>query len=198
MLDRLIGWDQDITLWINGFHSAWSDPVWMFLSDVRIWFPAYGIILGMMAYLLGWKKGLAVILSCILTVVLADQISAHVKDSVERLRPFYTTILLQNGLHWPLGRYSFFGFFSGHASNAFGFAACSYFGFRLNDRSRSYRIYGIGVFVWAALVALSRIMMAAHYFGDVRVGTFFGLAVGLLMAGLAHGLIRRLPEPATT
>ena len=45
MLDRLIGWDQDITLWINGFHSAWSDPVWMFLSDVRIWFPAYGIIL---------------------------------------------------------------------------------------------------------------------------------------------------------
>ena len=41
MLDRLIGIDQDITLWINSFHSAWTDPFWMFLSNVRIWFHMY-------------------------------------------------------------------------------------------------------------------------------------------------------------
>ena len=197
MLERLIGIDQDITLWINGFHSAWSDPFWMFLSDVRIWFPAYGVILVMLLYRLGWKKGLVVILSCVLTVVLADQISAHVKDSVGRLRPLYTTALLHDGLHWPLGRYSFYGFFSGHASNAFGFAACSWLGFRLNDRSRDYRIYGWGVFIWAGLVALSRIMMAAHYFGDVLVGTLFGLAVGTLCAALSRGVIRQWMETAT-
>ena len=197
MLERLIGIDQDITLWINGFHSEWSDPVWMFLSDVRIWFPAYGVILIMLLYRLGWKKGLVVILSCILTVVLADQISAHVKDSVGRLRPLYTTALLHDGLHWPLGRYSFYGFFSGHASNAFGFAACSWLGFRLNDRSRNYRIYGWGVFIWAGLVALSRIMMAAHYFGDVLVGALFGLAVGIFCAALSRGVIRRWMEMAS-
>ena len=197
MLERLIGIDQDITLWINGFHSEWSDPVWMFLSDVRIWFPAYGVILIMLLYRLGWKKGLVVILSCILTVVLADQISAHVKDSVGRLRPLYTTALLHDGLHWPLGRYSFYGFFSGHASNAFGFAACSWLGFRLNDRSRDYRIYGWGVFIWAGLVALSRIMMAAHYFGDVLVGALFGLAVGIFCAALSRGVLRRWMEMAS-
>ena len=197
MLERLIGIDQDITLWINGFHSAWSDPFWMFLSDVRVWFPAYGVILGLLLYRLGWKKGLVVILSCILTVVLADQISAHVKDSVGRLRPLYTTALLHDGLHWPLGRYSFYGFFSGHASNAFGFAACSWLGFRLNDRSRDYRIYGWGVFIWAGLVALSRIMMAAHYFGDVLVGALFGLAVGIFCAALSRGVIRQWMETAT-
>ena len=191
MLDRLIGIDQDITLWINGFHSAWSDPVWMFFSDVRIWFPAYGIIMAMMIYRLGWKKGLIVLLSCILTVVLTDQISYHIKEGVDRLRPYYTTEMLQRGLHWPLNRSSFFGFFSGHASNTFGFAICSFLGFRLNDRSCRYRIYGLGIFIWAFLVALSRVMMAAHYFGDVTVGMLFGLSVGLLMAGIAHAVIRR-------
>ena len=195
MLDRLIGIDQDITLWINGFHSAWRDPVWMFFSDVRIWFPAYGIIMAMMNYRLGWKKGLIVLLSCILTVVLTDQISYHIKEGVDRLRPYYTTEMLQRGLHWPLNRSSFFGFFSGHASNTFGFAICSFLGFRLNDRSCRYRIYGLGIFIWAILVSLSRVMMAAHYFGDVTVGMLFGLSVGLLMAGIAHAVIRRwVPE----
>ena len=191
MQDRLIGIDQDITLWINSFHSAWSDPVWMFFSDVRIWFPAYGIIMAMMVYRLGWKKGLIVILSCILTVVLTDQISYHIKEGLDRLRPYYTTEMLQRGLHWPLNRSSYFGFFSGHASNAFGFAICSFLGFRLNDRTSRYRVYGCGIFLWAILVALSRVMMAAHYFGDVTVGMFFGLAVGLLTAGIAHAVIRR-------
>ena len=190
MLDRLIGIDQDITLWINSFHSAWSDPIWMFFSDVRIWFPAYGIIMAMMVYRLGWKKGLIVILSCILTVVLTDQISYHIKEGLDRLRPYYTTEMLQRGLHWPLNRSSYFGFFSGHASNAFGFAICSFLGFRLNDRTSRYRVYGCGIFLWAILVALSRVMMAAHYFGDVTVGMFFGLAVGLLTAGIAHAVIR--------
>ena len=197
MLDRLIGIDQDITLWINSFHSAWTDPLWMFLSDVRIWFPMYGVILGMMIYRLGWKKGLVVILSCILTVVLADQISAHVKDGIQRLRPLYTTELLQQGLHWPLNRYSFFGFFSGHASNAWGFAICSFLGFRLNDRGHDYSVYGWCICLWAALVSLSRVMMAAHFFGDILVGTLFGLAVGTLCAALARGAIRQWLESAT-
>ena len=194
MLDRLIGIDQDITLWINSFHSAWSDPIWMFFSDVRIWFPAYGIIMAMMFYRLGWKKGLVVILSCILCVVLADQISYHIKEGIDRLRPYYTTDLLQRGLHWPQNRSSFFGFFSGHASNSFGFAICSFLGFRLNDRSRSYTVYGWCIFAWAALVSLSRVMMAAHFFGDIFVGTLFGLAVGLFCAALARGVIRKWME----
>jgi undecaprenyl-diphosphatase len=108
------------------------------------------------------------------------------------LRPLYTTALLQNGLHWPLGRYSFFGFFSGHASNAFGFAACSWLGFR-NDPSSRYRTFGVCIFLWAFLVSLSRIMMAAHFFGDVLVGSLFGLLVGTGVALAARAVIRRIP-----
>ena len=169
-MERLIGIDQEITLWLNGFHSPWSDQIWMFLSDVRIWFPMYGVIMGVMIYRLGWKKGLV------------------------GLRPYYTTSLLERGLHWPINRSSFFGFFSGHASNSFGFAICSWLGFRLNDRRCRYRAYGICIFLWAALVALSRVMMAAHFFGDIFVGTLFGLAVGLFCAALGRGVIRKWME----
>ena len=149
---------------------------------------------GRMTSRLGWKKGLVVILSCILCVTLADQISYHIKEGIDRLRPYYTTDLLERGLHWPQNRSSFFGFFSGHASNSFGFAICSFLGFRLNDRSRSYTVYGWCIFAWAALVSLSRVMMAAHFFGDIFVGTLFGLAVGLFCAALGRGVIRKWME----
>jgi membrane-associated phospholipid phosphatase len=111
---------------------------------------------------------------------------------------YFTTSLLERGLHWPLNRSSFFGFFSGHASNAFGFAVCSWLCFRLNDRTYKYKVYGWCVFLWAFLVSLSRIMMAAHFFGDVLVGTFFGLATGLLCAALAHAAIRQWVEPSAS
>ena len=39
---------------------------------------------------------------------------------------------------------------------------------------------------------LSRIMLAAHYFGDVLVGTVFGLSVGSLCALLGRFAIVRM------
>ena len=46
MLEQLIGIDQDITLWINGLHTAWLESFWIFLSNIPIWFPTYGAIMG--------------------------------------------------------------------------------------------------------------------------------------------------------
>jgi membrane-associated phospholipid phosphatase len=40
-------------------------------------------------------------------------------------------------------------------------------------------------------------MLAAHYLGDIFVGTLFGIAVGLLTAGLARGVVRTWLEPST-
>ena len=84
----------------------------------------------------------------------------------------------------------FFGFFSSHAGNCFGFALTSWLGFRWNDPSgKKYRAYGWGVFCWAALVSLSRVMMAAHYIGDILVGALFGLAVGFAVAAATRWIM---------
>jgi len=189
--DRLIDLDRRITLWLNGWHSSWSDQFWMFLSDTRIWFPLYGFIMVLLVWKLGWRRGLVVILSCILTVVLADQISYHVKNGVMRLRPCYTTWMIENGLYWPLPRRGLYGFFSGHASNAFSFVACSLAGFRV-EKAFPWRAYAWTGFIWATLVALSRVMLAAHYVGDILVGAAFGLAVGFAIGYATRLLTSRI------
>ena len=98
--------------------------------------------------------------------------------------------MIAHGIRLPYGITGhLFGFFSGHAANTFGLASASYLGFRLNNPGHKYRIYGICVFIWAALVAGSRIIMGAHFLGDIVVGACFGTAVGSLIACLTHYLI---------
>lgn len=190
-MNWLIGIDRAVTLWINGLLGPQWDSLWLLLSDAKVWFPAYAIVMVVMLWKLGWKKGLIVIASLILTVVLTDQLSADIKQGFERLRPCYTTWMLENGLRWPVTQPHHFGFFSGHASNTFGFAIASYMGFK-GARNFNIKAYGTGVFIWAVMVALSRVMLAAHYFGDVLVGTVFGLAVGAVVAYAARLIIRKV------
>lgn len=180
MLEELIQTDQQITLWINSFYSPETSPLWTLLSDARVWFPAYAAVMAVMVWRMGWKKGLLCALSLIVMVVVVDQLSGVVKESVMRLRPCYNTRMLDGGVQWACGRPGFYGFFSSHASNTLGFAIASYMGLR-NDHAHSYKVYGICVFLWAGMVCLSRIMLAAHFFGDVVAGALFGLAAGYLI-----------------
>ena len=191
--DALIELDRQATLWLNGLDQAPPESVWLLLSDARIWFPAYGAVMVLLLLRLGWKRGLLVIASLFLTVLLADQLSGLVKHGLERLRPCYDYAMLENGLRWPWGKAGgFFGFFSSHAGNCFGFAVTSFLGFRWNDPSgRKYRAYGWGVFLWASLVSLSRVMMAAHFLGDVVVGAVFGAFIGLAVAAATRLIIAK-------
>lgn len=195
-LDSLVQWDHQATLWLNQLGNTSWDPFWCFLSDVQVWFPAYFLFVGFAFWRLGWKKGLVVLLSLILTVVLTDQLSVLVKNSVLRLRPCYTPWMLENEIRLPLGANGGqYGFFSSHASNTFGFAVVSYLSLKWNDPSRNYRIYGICVFIWAALVTFSRVMLAAHFLGDVLVGTFFGIVVGYAVVYAARWLQPKIFRP---
>lgn len=189
-LDQLIQWDQEATLWLNNLGNATWDPFWLMLSDIKFWYPAYLILIVFLFKELGWKKGLTVTLSCIVMVILIDQSCNAVKAGVERLRPCYNSWMIAHGLRLPYNLVAhLFGFFSGHAANTFGLASASYFGFRLNNPDHNYRYYGVGIFLWAALVASSRIMMGAHFLGDICVGACFGTAVGATIAFLTHYLI---------
>ena len=192
LLDTLIDWDQQATLWINSLNSPATDTFWMFMSDVRIWFPAYILIMLFIVSQVGWKKGLAWIVAVILTVVLCDRISAELKYVFERLRPCYNTWMIEHGLHWPYGHAGgFFGFFSSHASNVFGFASLLTLAMKWYGKPKTARILGISLFIWATLVSLSRIMMAAHFLGDVLVGAAFGLLVGTAIAFLTRWVITK-------
>lgn len=200
--------DQQITLTINSWNSAFTDSIWAFLSMKLVWVPLYAAILALIIWKLGWKKGGILILSTVLTIVFCDQFANLIKHSVARIRPLHDEFMVSNGLNiLELG--GGYSFFSAHAANSFGLAACTWIGLKrcLLNRSENsstdcrssefaeknaklLKFYGWFMFTWASLVAISRIFVGKHYLGDVIVGTIAGLAFGCSL-GIAASIINR-------
>ena len=190
MLDTIQALDQRITLAINSLHFEAGDYLWQFLSLKETSYPLYAMVLFVLIRRLGWKKGMMMVLALVLTVIVCDQVANLVKNSVCRLRPCYNADMLRGGLHILEGRSGFFGFYSGHAANTFGFAAASSFCLE-TDRNHRYDAYRWFIFIWAVLIGLSRIFAGKHYFGDVLVGSVMGLLIGLAIASVFVRLVTR-------
>ena len=150
----------------------------------------YLIIIVFLFIRLGWKRALAVTLSCVLFVVACDQFASLVKAYAHRLRPMEDPGMLERGLNVLEGSGGLYGFFSAHAANALGFAVCSTMGFR-NDRRRSYRGYAIFIYTWALLVGISRVFVGKHFIGDVLTGFAVGLLLGWLFGALGRLVIKK-------
>ena len=190
ILDSLIEWDKAATLWINSFHCWFSDQFFFFLSDRKVMIPFYAIVALFLVRRLGWKKAVVVIVSLALTILACDQFGNLIKNTVGRLRPCYNMDMLTGGLHQLEGRGGFYGFFSAHAANAFGFALCALIGFR-NDKSLRYRHFAIFVIIWAILIGVSRIFSGKHFLGDVLAGFIVGAIFGILIGRATRFIINR-------
>ena len=188
--------DQQLTLAINSWNSAVTDPFWAFMSMKLVWVPLYVAILALIIWKLGWKKGGILVLGTVLTIVFCDQFANLIKFSVARIRPLHDDFMVSNGLNiLELG--GGYSFFSAHAANSFGLAGCTWFGMKngLKDspdpvNAKIVKWYGWFMFTWASLVAISRIFVGKHYLGDVIVGTIVGLVFGCSL-GIAASIINR-------
>ena len=98
--------------------------------------------------------------------------------------------MLLGGLHVLDYRGNFFGFFSAHAANAFGFAVCSSVLFRY-DTKHTYKAFIIWIFTWATMLSLSRIFVGKHYMGDIIVGAMIGSGYGAMIAMTARWIFAR-------
>jgi len=206
--------DQAITLEINSWDSSLTDPIWQFLSDVPAWIPMYVLIVALLIWKLGWKRGLLVVLAAGLTFGFCDQFSNLIKDAVGRVRPLNDMFMLSNGLNVLEKGSTSYSFFSAHAANAFGLATCTFIALRRilrpqiipcavgaptadGKKSRCHmpgwlKAYGIWMFIWAPLVAISRVFVGKHYLGDVLVGALVGMAAGYVFARLAAFLSQKI------
>lgn len=181
--------DQQLTLAINGWNSAITDPIWQFFSDKLVWAPMYAAIIAFAIWRLGWKKGLIVIAAALLTFGFCDQFSNLIKVAVGRLRPVNDEFMLSHGLH-VLETGGGYSFFSAHAANALGLACSTYIGLRADTRLK-FRGYAGWMFFWATMVSISRIFVGKHYLGDVLVGMMVGAAAGLAFGYLARWVIKK-------
>ena len=181
--------DKLATLEINSWSSAITDPIWQIFSNIPIWVPMYVIIVAFIIQRLGWKKGLIVVAAAALTFGFCDQSSNFIKALTERLRPCHDPYMIHNGLN-ILESGGKFSFFSAHAANAFGLATCTTIGFRIDKRLK-YKGYITWMYIWATLVAVSRIFVGKHFLGDVIVGICVGTLAGLAFGTLAKVIFKR-------
>ncbi len=184
--------DQQLTLIINGWNSAFTDPIWIFFSKIPVWIPMYAAIIALLIWKLGWKKGLLVVAAAALTFGFCDQFSNLIKYAVGRLRPVNDEFMIASGLH-VLERGGGYSFFSAHSANSFGLAASTFIGLRgcLDYKPKWLKAYGGWMFFWAFMVAVSRIFVGKHYLGDVIVGSLVGCAAGLTFGYLAVYIVSR-------
>lgn len=198
--------DQAITLEINSWDSSLTDPIWQLFSSIPAWIPMYVLIVALLIWKLGWKKGLIVLLAAGATFGFCDQLSNLIKDAVGRVRPLNDAFMTANGLNVLEKGSSSFSFFSAHAANAFGLAMCTFIGMRrirMQDKgTRLYRSryktpvwlrnYAIWMFTWASMVAVSRVFVGKHYLGDVLAGAAIGTLAGYAFARLASWVARKI------
>lgn len=160
----------------------------------------YVLIVALLIWKLGWKRGLLVVLAAGLTFGFCDQFSNLIKDAVGRVRPLNDMFMLSNGLNVLEKGSSSYSFFSAHAANAFGLATCTFIALRQilrREKSRCHmpgwlKAYGIWMFIWAPLVAISRVFVGKHYLGDVLFGALVGMAAGYAFARLAALLSQKI------
>ena len=183
--------DQQLTLTINSWHSAITDPIWAFFSDKIVWVPMYAAIIALLFWKLGWKKALIVIAGIGLTFGFCDQFSNIIKYAVCRIRPVNDDFMIASGLH-VLETGGGYSFFSAHAANSFGLAASSVMGLRAyKEKTWWKKGYASWMYFWAAMVSVSRIFVGKHYLGDVIVGSMVGLAAGLAFGFIAFKTIQK-------
>jgi undecaprenyl-diphosphatase len=140
------------------------------ISGRVIWAPLYLAILITLGIRYR-RKFLILILVIILAIILSDQISLLIKNSVHRLRPCHEPAL-EGLVHLVRNQCGgAYGFVSSHASNSFNIAVLS-----LLLIKRKWFSYSM--LLWAAIIGYSRVYLGVHYPGDVLCGSLIGILIG--------------------
>jgi len=183
MLETLKSIDESLFLFLNAQHNSFFDPLMWLFSEKLFWGPLYVWFLWLL-YKKYPKHYWTVLVAIALMIVASDQLCNLVKDSVMRLRPSHEPHLqtLIHTLNGYLG--GTYGFYSGHASNAFAVAF-----FMITSLSGKLKYILLPAMVYAILTAYSRIYLGVHYPGDILTGAIVGALLGTGLA-FAHEKFR--------
>jgi len=184
--DKIEQWDIDLFFALNGVHHPVMDVIMEAVSYPFYWVPFYLVLLFLLYRKYGWQALLVGLGAMALLIGITDQTANLFKNElVARYRPcrnleFGHLVHIVNdhcgGKH---------GFFSGHSANSF--AIATFFGLALRKRKALLLLW-----IWAALVAYSRIYLGVHYPLDIICGAGVGILYGWLIIQLYFWLGRKM------
>ena len=169
-------YDAQLLELINYDGSLFTDNFWYLFTNKTCWVLAVvAIIFTVWRRSHRWKEVLAVILTFTALVVLTDWFPAHyIRPFFARPRPSHTEGL-ENLLYYVNDyRGGAYGFFSNHASNAFGIVTLIVLLFR----TRWMAVVG---YVWATMLCYSRLYLGVHFPGDILAGALWGVATAFFL-----------------
>ncbi len=186
--------DQSLFFFFNEKYSPFWDVVMTLFTRTESWLLFFIPIIW---YIIKEYKGKAIVILLLLAIaiLISDQVSVLVKESVKRFRPTHEPSIAHL-VHNVLSKGGLYGYFSSHASNTFAVATFTSLFFR-NTR------YGLLIFFWALLVSYTRIYIGVHYPFDILTGMFFGILVGYLVYKVlafieSHFMLFRSPKLSET
>ncbi len=181
MLEAIEKLDQEVFLALNSHHTPFMDSVMWYVSTIIPWIPLFLFFL-----YYAYKKGklkfvLITVVGIVLCILLADRLSVMAfKDVFQRYRPTHnldighlveTVINPFKNEEYRGGQY---GFVSSHAANFF--AISTFLHLLFMQFSKKWWL----LYLWAGLIAYSRIYLGVHYPLDIIGGAMLGLLIGFV------------------
>ena len=183
-MEEIILEDKQAMIFLNNLGSSTFDPFWILVSEKWFWIPLYVIFLYFLYKNFNKKSLFYILLFVALGITASDQIANIFKFGFERLRPCHDPSL--EGLLREVKCGGKFGFYSAHSSNSF-FVA-TYLTMLLGKKIKQLPYF---LFVWAAIVAYSRVYLGMHFPGDIIVGAVMGILLALFFGTLAKKIIKK-------
>jgi len=183
-MEEIILEDKQAMIFLNNLGSSTFDPFWILVSEKWFWIPLYVIFLYFLYKNFNKKSLFYILLFVALGITASDQIANIFKFGFERLRPCHDPSL--EGLLREVKCGGKFGFYSAHSSNSF-FVA-TYITILLGKKIKQLPYF---LFVWAAIVAYSRVYLGMHFPGDIIIGAIMGILLALFFGTLAKKVIRK-------
>lgn len=170
VMQTLIDWDIQASLFINGLHCDYLDNFMLMYSGRLIWIPLYVSLFIAMLRNFPLRVNIACIVVAVLLIVITDQsTSALLKPLLCRPRPANVDSPIDHLVHIVNGyRGGHYGFPSSHAANCVGAATFVFFVFRRHVLSRVFAL-------WALVMCWSRVYLGVHYVGDILIGALIGI-----------------------